>query len=63
MTRGIRELERLAIRALEGVGQRVESEISCEGEGSNEFGGSDEGVCGWVGIISASEVTVVRSDD
>jgi hypothetical protein len=60
---GLRELELLAVGALEGVGQGVEGEVTGEDHGGDKVRGSDEGVGGGVGIVSSSEVSVVRRDD
>lgn len=57
------ELEFLAVGALEGVGERVEGQVAGEGKGGDDVRGSDEGVRGGVSVVTASEVTVVRSDD
>lgn len=63
VTGGVGELEGLAIRAGECVGQRVESEITSKGESGDEFRRSDECMGGGVSIVSSSEVTVVGSDN
>ena len=55
--------ELLAILALQLVGERVELEGTGNGHGNNKVGGGDEGVGGRVGVITASEVTVVGGDD
>ena len=60
---GVGELERLAVSALKGVGQGVEGQVSSKGHSSDDIRGSDECVGSGVGIITTSEVTVVRGDD
>lgn len=60
---GILELEGLAISASEGVGQGVEGQVASESHGGDDVRGSDEGVGGRVGVVTASEVTVVGGDD
>ena len=40
--------------------QRIEVKRSSNGHGDNEVGGGDERVGGGVGVVTASEVTVVR---
>ena len=57
------EHEFFAILALKGIGQRVEVEGTGEGHGDNEVRGGDESVGGGVGVVTASEVAVVRRDD
>ena len=57
------EHELLSVSALKGVGKWVEVEGSSDGQGDNEIWGGDEGVGGWVGIVTASEVTVVGRED
>lgn len=63
MARGVRELERLAIRSDEGVRNRVEGEVTSEGHCSHNVRRSDESMGGGVGIITTGEVTVVGRDD
>lgn len=58
-----REEELVAILVLELVGKRVEVQVSGNGHCNDEIWRSDEGVGGWVGVIAASEVTVVRRED
>ena len=58
-TSGFFELEFFAILALEGVCQRVEVESAGDGQGDDQVWRSNESVGGWVGIVPASEVTVV----
>lgn len=57
------KLEVLAVLILQGVGQGVEVEGSGNAESDNQIGGSDKSVGGRVGVISSSEVTVVRRDN
>ena len=57
------ELEGLAIGADQGVSQGVETEYSGERQSSGDVRGCDEGMGGGVSIVTAGEVTVVRSDD
>lgn len=57
------ELELLAILVLQGIGERVELEGTGNSHGNNKVGGGDEGVSGGVGVVTASEVTVVGGDD
>lgn len=57
------ELEVLAIRGLERVGDGVESHIIGEDHGSDKFGGGDESVSSGVSIVTLGKVTVVRSDN
>ena len=63
VTRGVRELERFAISAGEGVGDRVEGEVTGKGHCSHDIGGGNESVRSGVSIVATSEVAVVRSDD
>lgn len=63
VTGGVVEFESLSVSASESVSEGVESEVTGEGHGSNDLGRSDEGVGSRVSIVTASEVTVVRSDD
>jgi hypothetical protein len=63
ITRGIREFEFLAVRALESVRHRVEGQITCKGHSSYDIRGSDECMGGWVGIVTTSEVPVVACDN
>lgn len=60
--RGV-ELELLAILVLQGVGERVEFEGTSDGHSNDQVGGGDEGMGGGVGVVTASEVTVVGRDD
>jgi len=57
------EEELVAILILELVGERVEVQVSGNGHRNDEIWRGDEGVGGWVGVIAASEVTVVRRED
>lgn len=61
--RGRRELEGLARRGGDRVGQRVEGKGTSKGKSSDDIGRGDEGVSGGVSIVASSEVTVVRGDD
>lgn len=63
VTGRVGELELLAIGTLQGVGQRVEGQVTGKGHGGNEIGRGDKGVRSRVGVVSASEISVVRSDD
>ena len=63
LTGGGLKLELLAILVLQGIGERVELEGTGDSHGNNKVGGSDEGVGGGVGVVTASEVTVVGGDD
>ena len=62
-TSGLLEHELVAVLVLEGVGERVEVQGAGKRHGDNEIGGGDEGVGGGVGVVTSSEVTVVRRDD
>jgi hypothetical protein len=53
VTGGVGELELLTIGTFQGVGERVEGQGTGKGHGGNEIGGSDEGVCGGVSVVSA----------
>ena len=53
------ELEILPILILEGVSQGVEVQGAGKRHGDDQIRRRDEGMCGGVGIIAASEVTVV----
>lgn len=57
------KLEFLAVGTLEGVSEGIETEVASEGHGGHDIGGGDEGMSSGVSIVTASEVTVVRSDD
>ena len=57
------EQELLAILALQLVGERVELEGAGNGHGNSEVRGGDESVGSGVGVVAASEVTVVGGDD
>ena len=59
----VRESEGLAVRANEGVSERVEGETTGKGHSSHNIGRCDESVCGWVSVITSGEVTVVGSND
>ena len=63
VTVGGGELEGLAVRANERVGERVEAEVTSEGHRGDDIGGSDEGMGGGVGVVTTGEVTVVGRDD
>ena len=56
---GVGEFEGFAIRALERVREGVEGERASKGHGGDDVGGGDERMCGRVGVITSSEVTVV----
>jgi hypothetical protein len=57
------ELELLAIAARKLVCEWVEIQCPSNGHCDNEIRRGDEGVGGWVGIVTSSEVTVVGRDD
>lgn len=57
------EFELLASGCGKRVGEGVERERTGKGEGGDEIGRGDKGVGGRVGVVTSSEVTVVRSDD
>jgi hypothetical protein len=59
----VRESEGLAVGANEGVSERVEGETTGKGHSSHDIGRCDEGVGGWVSVVTSSEVTVVGSND
>lgn len=63
VTGGSLELELLAILALKGVGDGVEVESTSNGHGDDQVGRGNERVSGGVGVVTASEVTVVGRDD
>lgn len=63
LSSGLLELELLTLRILQGVSERVESEVTSNGESGDEIGRGDESVGGRVRIVSASEVSVVRRDN
>lgn len=63
VTGGSLELELLAVLVLEGVGEGVEVESTGNGHGDDQIGRRNERVGGGVGVVTASEVTVVRGDD
>lgn len=63
ITRGVGELEWLAVGTDEGVSERVEGEVTSEGKSGHDVRRSNEGVCGRVSIITASKVAVVGSDN
>lgn len=56
---GVREPERLAVRAIQSVGERVERQVASECHGSDDIGRRDERVCGRVSVITAGEIAVV----
>ena len=62
-TSGLLEHELVAVLVLKGVGEGVEVQGAGKRHGDNEIGGGDEGVGGGVGVVTSSEVTVVRRDD
>ncbi len=57
------EHELVSVLVLELIGQWVEVEGTSDGHGDNQVWGGDEGVGGWVGIVTSSEVTVVGRED
>jgi len=57
------EHELVAVGTLELVGQGVEVEGTGNSHGDDQVGGGDESVGGGVGVVTASEVTVVGRDD
>lgn len=57
------EEELIAVLVLKLVGERVELQGTGNGESNDEVGRGDEGVGGGVGIVTASEVTVVGGDN
>lgn len=63
VTAWLLQLEVLAVLVLKSVGKRVEGQISGKSHGNDDIGRGDEGVGGRVGIVTSSEVTVVRADD
>lgn len=63
ITGGVGEFKCLAVRSSQSVRERVEAEVTSKGHGSDDVGRSDEGVRSRIRIITASEVTVVGSDD
>ena len=63
MARRIGEPEGFAVRANESVIERVERKITSEGHSSNNVRGGDKGMGGRIGIITASEVAVIRGYD
>lgn len=63
ITSRLLEHELVAVLVLEGVGERVEVQGAGKRHGDNEIGRGDEGVSGRVGVVTASEVTVVGGDD
>ena len=63
LTGGGRELELLAVSALERVGQGVEGEATSESQGRDNVGRGNESVRRGVGVVTAGEVTVVGGDD
>jgi len=62
-TNGLFELEVLTVGVLEAVGERVEVQSASQGHGDDHVRRSDESVCGRVGVVTTSEVAVVRRDD
>lgn len=63
LTSGGLELELLAILVLQSVREGVELEGTSNGHGNDKVGRGDESVGGRVGVVTASEVTVVGRDD
>lgn len=63
IARGVGELELLAVGTLESVGHGVEGEITSKDHGSDKVRRGNKGVGSGVGIVSTSEVSVVRGDD
>ena len=63
VTGGGLEHEVVAVLVLEGVGERVEVQGTSNGHGDDQIGRGNEGVGGRVGVVTASEVTVVGGDD
>ena len=61
-SRGLK-LELLAILVLKSVGEGVEVESTSNAQSNDKVGGSDESVGSRVGIVTTSEVTVVRRDN
>lgn len=57
------EQEFIAVLVLQLVSEGVELECTSNSHGDNKVGRSDEGVGSRVGIVTASEVTVVGGDD
>lgn len=47
----------------EGVCDGVEGEGTGKGECGDDVGRSNKSMSGWVGVVTACEVAVVRSDD
>jgi hypothetical protein len=62
-TGGVGELELLAVGTLERVGQGVEGQRTGKRHGGDKVGRGDKGVGGRVGVVTTSEVSVVRGDD
>lgn len=62
-TSGLSELELLALRVLEGISEGVESQVTGNGKGCDKIGGGNKGVGSGVGVVTGSEVTVVRRDN
>ena len=54
---GFLELELAAIRSSQFINQRIELEGASNSHRDDEVRRSDEGVCGRVGVVAASEVT------
>ena len=63
VTRWCLKLELLAVLIGERVGQWVESQVTSEGQSSDDFWRCDKCVSLWVCVVTASEVTVIRGDD
>lgn len=63
LTSGGSEQELVAILVLQLVGKRVELEGTGNGHGDDQVGRGDESVGSRVGVVTASEVTVVGGDD
>jgi hypothetical protein len=60
---GVLELEELAIAANKIIGDGVKGQAASERESGDDIGRCDESMGGGVGIVTASEVTVVRGED
>jgi hypothetical protein len=60
---GLLEHELLAVGIFQGVLERIKVQGTSDGHGNDQIGRGDEGVGGGVGVVAASEVTVVRRND
>ena len=58
-----RQLERLAVGAGEGVGERIEGQPSRQREGRHDLGTADEVHRGGLAVVASREVSVVRGHD